>query len=99
MVKEKIRVMCPICGMMPFLENLEQTAKEKPAEVRLYLLKFGGKLAVVKATDEDYKKKGRGSAPGYMELIDITDQQPQQVLQLAKFFKDRAELFLSELKK
>jgi len=99
MVKEKIRVMCPMCGMMPFLQNLEQTVKEKPAEVRLYLLKFGGKLPAVKTTEEGYKKKGRGTAPGYMEYIDITDQYPNQVLAIADFFKKRAKIFLSGLKK
>jgi len=52
-----------------------------------------------KAAGEGYKKKGRGSAPGYMELIDITGQQPDEVLQMANFFKQRIELFLPGLKK
>jgi len=91
---EKIRVMCPICGMMPFLENLEQTAKEKPAEVRLYLMKFGGKLPVEKEKEEVYKKKGRGSAPGYMVLTDITEQFPDQVKEIQKFFDARIEVYL-----
>lgn len=90
---EKVRCLCPCCGMYPFLENLEQTAKEKPTEIRLYLLKFGGKLPATKVEAETCKKKKRGSAPGYMEMIDITNQYPNQVKMVQAFFEDSAKKF------
>ena len=91
-------MMCPLCGMIPFLENLEQTAKEKPADVRIFLLKFGGKLPPGPVEVEaEPKKKGRGKAPGYMEMVDITEQVPEQLSQVRKFFADRAKQFLARI--
>jgi len=83
---------------MPFLENLEKTAKEKPTEVRLFLLKFGGKLEA-KDTEATYKRKGRGSAPGYMEMVEITNEYPDELEKLTEFFRDRAKQFLAKGKK
>ena len=91
--------MCPLCGMMPFLENLEKTDKEKPAKVRVFLLKFGGKKPAVPVEGGLYKKKGRGSAPGYMELLEVTEDYPEQVSKLSNFFEGRAIQFLEGLKK
>lgn len=100
---EKVRVRCPVCGLTPFLENLEQTVEEKPTEVRIFLMKFGGKVAAGTVPSSEleggYKKKKRGSATGYMEIIDVTDQQPDQVIQMEEFFKSRCQEFLASLKK
>lgn len=86
---EVIRVRCPICGAMPTLDNLEQTAAEKPAEIRIFIQRFGGKAQVEKVEGEIPKKKGRGKAPGYMEYIDVTEQYSEQVEKMEQFFNDR----------
>ena len=87
--------MCPVCGMWPTLENLEQTTKEKPAEVRIALLKFGGKVASPSGSGEElYKKKGRGKAPGYMKFDDVTAAHPELVAEMTDYFKARIKLFM-----
>lgn len=97
---QKIRVRCPVCGMMPTLENLELAETEKPPEVELFLQKFGGKVKLGQevASGKGYQKKKRGSAPGYMEYINITNEYPEQLSKLIAFFKSRAEKFLAGLK-
>ena len=94
---ERIRVRCPFCGMHPFLEDLLKTAEEKPAEVRIFVLKFGGKKPAV-PNGEIPQKKGRGKAPGQMELIDITDQVPDEVKKFQVFFDERVVLYKKEKK-
>ncbi|MDP2726280.1 MAG: hypothetical protein Q8P59_01950 [Dehalococcoidia bacterium] len=93
---EKLRIVCPICGMMSDLEQLQKTSENKPAEVRLKQQKWGGKLpAGVPVEGDLVTKKGRGSAPGYMVYEDITDQIPDEVEKVRKFFDDRIELYQS----
>ena len=93
---ERLRVRCPVCGMHPFLEDLAKTAEEKPAEVKIFVLKFGGKMPVVE-NGEIPVKTGRGKAPGYMEMVEVTDQVPEEVKKFEDFFKGRAQVFLAGL--
>lgn len=95
MGKEVTRVRCPICGMMPSLDNLEKTAKEKPAEVRIFVSRFYGKAPKTEGfgVDTPYKKKGRGSAPGRIEYEDITDKVPDEVEKLRSYFDDRIKQY------
>ncbi len=95
---ERIRVRCPLCGMHPFLEDLEKAFQEKPAEVRIYVLKFGGKVPA-EDTGQIPIKKGRGKAPGKMSMEDITELVPDEVQKFDKLFTQRVELFLDGLKK
>ncbi|MDZ4247125.1 MAG: hypothetical protein U1D67_08400, partial [Dehalococcoidia bacterium] len=48
-----------------------------PVELKVFLLKFGGKMPAAE-TGEIPVKKGRGSAPGYMEMVEVTDLTPEQ---------------------
>ena len=93
-MKEILRVRCPICGMMPSLDNLAQTA-EKEAEIRLYMQKIYGKKPA--PAGEEFKKKGRGKAPGWIEYEDITEQAPDQVDRLKTFFDKRIAEFQGKL--
>ena len=93
---EKIRVRCPFCGLTPFLDELAKTA-EKPAEIRIFVLKFGGKKPAGTPAEGDMPvKKGRGSAPGYMELLDVTESVPGEVEKMREFFDERVELYQKE---
>lgn len=94
---EKLRIRCPFCGMHPTLEVLDQTVKEKPAEVRIFLQKYGGKLPAPVEGKAVYEKKGRGSAPGYMEWVEITGQVPEQVAAMEELFRARVKLFLQKV--
>jgi hypothetical protein len=93
MPKEIIRVRCPACGMMPTLDNLAYTDKEKPAEVRIFIQTLGGKAKAPPLEEGTYKKRKRGSAPGLMEYTDVTDQYPDQVKEMQAFFDKRIKLY------
>ena len=93
MAKEVTRIRCPVCGAMPTLENLEQTVKEKPAEIRIFIQRFGGKVQAQKEEGEMPKKKGRGKAPGFMEYEDVTDKYPELVAQMKGYFDGRIEQY------
>lgn len=90
-MKEIIRVRCPCCSMMTDLDRMAM-ADDTPAEVRLYIQKIGGKKPAEQGAE--YKKIGRGKAPGVNIYEDITDSSPDQVAKVAEFFKRRAEEFL-----
>ena len=91
---EKIRVRCPVCGSMPDLDQLVQTEQNKPPQIKIFLQKFGGKVAAEDQGAMPYPKKKRGSAKGYMEYIDITDDQPEEVKKLKTWFDKRIEEYL-----
>ncbi len=92
---ERIRVRCPICGMHPFLDQLLVAQGIPPAELRIFTLKFGGKLKTPPTGDVPEKKK-KGGAPGYMEMVDVTDQiDPGLLEQVQEFFKKRALDYLA----
>ena len=91
---EKIRVRCPVCGSMPDLDQLVQTEEKKPAKIRIFLQKFGGKVAADDQGDMPYPKKKRGSAKGYMEYIDITDASPEEVAKVKTWFDKRVAEYL-----
>jgi hypothetical protein len=90
---ERIRASCPMCGMRPFIEQLEAIENEEPV-VRLFMLKFGGKKAVQHVEGETYKKIGRGKAPGAMEMIEITDTNKAELVKWQDWFIQRAKTFL-----
>lgn len=94
MAKEIIRIRCPFCGMLPNLKVLEQTANEKPAEVRIIVNRFYGKKPAGQLEVDVYKKKKRGSAPGWIEYEDITDQVPEVVAKMRTFFDKRVKEYL-----
>jgi hypothetical protein len=94
MTKEIIRVTCPCCGMMTDLEQIARADAEKPAEVRLFVQKLGGKKPAETSPEAPYHKKGRGKAPGYIEYQDITESSPEQVAKLRDWFEARAKQFL-----
>ncbi len=91
---ERIRVRCPICGSMPNLDQLVYTEENKPAEIRVFIHKFGGKVAVEDPGAAPFTKKKRGSAPGYSEYIDITEDQPEEVAKVKIFFDKRVDEYL-----
>jgi len=91
---ERIRVRCPVCGSMPTLPQLVQTEEEKPAKIRVFLQKFGGKVAAEDQGAMAFGKKKRGSAPGYMEYIDITDASPEEVAKVKTWFDKRVKEYL-----
>ena len=95
---EKIRVRCPVCGSMPDLDQLVHTEKNKPAKIRIFLQKFGGKVAAEDQGAMPYPKKKRGSAPGYMEYIDITDTSPEEVAKVKVWFDKRVAEYQKEEK-
>jgi hypothetical protein len=76
-MKKFTRVRCPVCGMLPTLKNLDE-AKERPAEIRIIVQRIYGKKKADKSEGE-FKKKGRGSAPGWIEYEDVTDSMPEIV--------------------
>lgn len=88
-MKEIVRVRCPVCGMMPSLKNLEQTEQTKPAKVRIFVQQMGGKLPAVKEEGGIPVKHRRGSAPGKMIYLDITDQSPTQRKHMEEWFDNR----------
>ena len=90
---ERIRVRCPICGQLPYVEQLEALSDES-AEVRIFLHKWGGKKPVDQAAPPSYVKKGRGSAPGFIETTDVTENSKDQVVYWAKFFLGRVRKFI-----
>jgi hypothetical protein len=79
--------------MMTDLDRMAK-ADEKPAEVRLFVQKIGGKQAVPHIDGEPYKKIGRGKAPGYNVYEDITETAPEQVAKVRAWFAKRAKSFL-----
>ncbi len=89
-----VRVRCPLCGAMPTLANLEQTQNEKPAEIRLFLQEFGGKVAPEAVVTAPYTKKGRGSAPGFMQYTDVTNDNPEELEEMGKWFDARIQQYL-----
>lgn len=93
---EKLRVRCPVCGSMPDLDQLAKTEEEKPARIRIFLQKFGGKMPADEAVGVPYKKRKRGSAPGYMEYTDITDSSQEELAKLKEWFDKRVQEYLSE---
>lgn len=93
---EKIRIRCPICGSMPDLDQLTQTEEAKPARIRIFLQKFGGKVPADDQGDETYTKKKRGAAKGYMEYIDVTDDSPGEVAKMKQWFDKRIKEYLEE---
>ena len=86
---EKIRIRCPICGSMPDLAQLVQTEETKPAVIRVFLQKFGGKVAAEDPGVALFQKNKKGSAKGYMEYIDITDTSPEEVAKVKTWFDKR----------
>ena len=91
---EVIRVRCPVCGMMPKLEQLASAEKNPPA-IRVFTQKFGGK-ALVKQVVGEYKKMGRGKAPGVMSYTDITETMDAKKLAPIKdWFVKRVKAFLA----
>ncbi len=94
MVKEILRIRCPCCGMLPNLKVLEQTANEKPAEVRIIVNRFYGKKPAGQTEIDVFKKKKRGSAPGWIEYEDITDQVPEVVAKMQTYFDKRIAEYL-----
>ncbi len=95
---EKIRITCPICGQMTDLKQMENAEEKKPTEVRLFLQKFGGKIAAEDPNQALFhpKKKKKGSAKGYIEYIDITGDQPEEVAKLKMWFDKRVAEYLKE---
>jgi hypothetical protein len=92
---EVIRVRCPCCGMTPRLNQLPEVDKQ-PAEVRVFTQKFGGKVKVEQVAGE-YKKVGRGKAPGLMVWEEITGQMDSSQLETIKaWFVKRAKAFLEK---
>ena len=91
-MKEITRVRCPICGMMPTLDNLGH-AEEVPT-VRIYIQRMGGKVKAPQG--KGYEKKGRGSAPGFIDYEEVTAKVPELVKEMEGFFKKRVGLFLKE---
>lgn len=90
---EKIRVRCPICGMMPELERV----KEKPVyQIEAYLQRFGGRLPS-KPESEPIKPK-RGPKPrrgiGFMEYNKLDD--PKLIDEARKLFLEHIERAKSE---
>ena len=93
---EKIRVRCPVCGQMTDLEQMEKAEEDKPTEVRLFLQKFGGKVASEDQGAMLFTKKKRGSAKGFIEYLDITKTQPEEVAKLKTWFDKRVKEYLKE---
>jgi hypothetical protein len=83
---------------MPFLEELPEAAK-KPAQVQVFLHSMGGKMPMAQGEGE-YKKVGRGKAPGKMSVVEITGiLSPAQLASIRSFFVKRAEEFLQQKEK
>lgn len=89
-MKEVIRIRCPACGMMTDLDQMVKTSQEKPAEIRIFRQRMGGKVA----GEFTLGKKGKGSAKGFMEYIDITDEVlPDQMATLKNWFDQRIKKY------
>jgi len=88
---EVTRVRCPICGMMPTLKNLADTAEKKPAQVRIFIQRIGGKKPVEMVPGEIPKKTKKGGAPGNIDYEDITEKVPKEVQTMMAFFDKRIE--------
>jgi hypothetical protein len=91
---EKLRVTCPLCGLTPFLSTVEENEK-KPVDMRLFVLKFGGKVKSP-PLEPPFVIPHRGGGPGYMELIDISKEDPDQLKAIINKMKQRAQQFINE---
>jgi hypothetical protein len=95
MAKEMLRVRCPVCQQMTELNRMA-AAKDKPTEVQVFLQTMGGKSPVVQVPGE-YKKVGRGKAPGLLTIAEITDTMSASQLQpIREWFVGRAKKFLGK---
>ncbi len=83
---EFLRIRCPICNSLPNLKQLEN-AETSDHEVRVWLVKMGGKVAVPKE-EGVYIKKKQGGAAGVMEYIDVTDTHPEELAIYKKKFAE-----------
>ena len=93
MSKEKLRVRCPCCGQMTDLDRMAEVS-ENPAEVQVFLQTMGGKLPAPQVEGE-FKKVGRGKAPGLMTYEEITEKmEPGQRATIRDWFTSRAKAFL-----
>lgn len=92
MVKEVIRVVCPVCGMMTDADQMVKTHEKKPPKILIFRQRFGGKVAG-EPSPLLLGKKGKGKTKGFMEYTDITSQVPTIVAEVQKFFDERIKLY------
>lgn len=85
---EKIRVRCPICGM---LSELERVRKKPVYQIEVYLQRFGGRLPSKPAPEPITPKRGpkprRGI--GFMEYNKLDD--PKLIDEARKLFLEHIE--------
>ena len=91
---KRIRVVCPVCGMLTDEEQMQKN-KEKPAKVRLFLQEFGGKVKVP-FDPMTYKPFRKGGNPGSIKYTDVTSEHHGEVAIFTEWFENRAKEFLSK---
>lgn len=96
-MKEFIRLRCPFCGSMPYPAQIDNTDQKDP-EVRIIVMKIGGKAPATGIEDGEYKKGGKGSGKGIIEYTDVTDQHQDMVEQYTQWFAARAVRFAEKNK-
>lgn len=95
MAKQKLRVRCPCCGQMTDLDRMAEV-NTQPAEVQVFLQTMGGKNPIVQPEGE-WKKGGRGKAPGKMVYEEITKEMTfEQLASIMEWFIFRAKTFLAD---
>jgi hypothetical protein len=82
-----LRIRCPICNSLPNERQLEKAVATGTRKVEIWEVHMGGKVVVPKE-EGDYKKKGKGSAAGLMEYIEITGSSPDIVEKYKKLFSE-----------
>jgi hypothetical protein len=90
MAKEFLRIVCPCCGSMPYPGQVDAAVEKYPvAQVRVIVMRVGGKKPVTAVEGEPYKKIGRGKAPGSIEYEDVTNQHLDLVAKYRDHFLER----------
>jgi hypothetical protein len=86
-MKERIRVRCPLCGMLPGIERLRVRS---PYKFEIYLQRFGGRIRQEESTLPIEPRRGpkprRGV--GFMEYKKI--QNPQMLREIKALLLERA---------
>ena len=61
---KKVRIKCPLCGMVSDLEHIEKQGNQYP---EISIVEYGGKVKG--------ERKGRGKAKGYMKYKAVKDKE------------------------
>lgn len=94
--KKSFRLRCPMCGSMPYPQQVENAWEEHAPEVRVFIQVVGGKAPAEEQDAGAYQKKGRGQAKGSIKIVDVTAEHPEIVAEWNKKFAEQAIKFAEQ---